>query len=239
MGEKVDKDSEFQWKKFLPLAILILISLVAYFSGIQKHFSLENLKYYRAILEENVNLHPYLAPLCYVVLYSIFVMVSLPLGAFMTILGGFLFFQPWGTLYAVIGATIGAVSIFLIARVSTEGFLKTKAAPFLDKFSKGFQENEANYMLFLRFVPVFPFWLVNLAPAFLGVRVRTYIWTTMIGILPGAYAYAQAGVGLGSILDSNQEFSIKSIFTKDMQIALVALGLVSLLPIIIKKLKKQ
>ena len=94
-------------------------------------------------------------------------------------------------------------------------------------------------MLFLRFVPLFPFWAVNIAPAFLGVRFKTYLWTTFIGIIPGVYVYAQAGVGLGAIFDSGESFTLSALFNKEVRIALVLLGILALVPIVIKKRRRQ
>ena len=88
-------------------------------------------------------------------------------------------------------------------------------------------------------MPLFPFWLVNLAPAFLGVPLRTFVWTTFVGIIPGSFVFAQAGTGLGAILDSNQEFSIHAIFNWQVKIALIALGIFALLPILIKKIRRK
>ena len=92
---------------------------------------------------------------------------------------------------------------------------------------------------FLRLVPLFPFWLVNLAPAFLGVSLKTFVWTTFIGIIPGTFVFAQAGAGLGAILDSDQGFSIQGVFNWQVKIALIALGIFALIPIIVKKFKKN
>jgi uncharacterized membrane protein YdjX (TVP38/TMEM64 family) len=96
-----------------------------------------------------------------------------------------------------------------------------------------------SYLLFLRLVPLFPFWLVNLAPAFLGIPLRTFVWTTFIGIIPGAFVFAQAGAGLGAILDSNQGLSINGIFNWQVKIALIALGIFALIPILVKKIRKN
>jgi uncharacterized membrane protein YdjX (TVP38/TMEM64 family) len=218
--------------------VIIVLSLIAYFSGVGHYLSIDELKKQRAVLEQFVQSHPALSPLVYILIYAVAVSLSLPGGTFLTIIGGFLFMQPWGTIFAVCGATIGAICLFLIAKSALGGVLKEKAGPFLNKFADGFQQNAASYMLFLRLVPLFPFWAVNLAPAFLGVSFSTYAWTTAIGILPGAFALAQAGVALGTILDSNEPFSIAGVFNIQMRIALIALGILALLPVLIKKLKK-
>ena len=94
-------------------------------------------------------------------------------------------------------------------------------------------------MLFLRFVPLFPFWIVNIAPAFFGVRLRTFVWTTLVGIAPGSFVFTLAGAGLETIFDTNQPFSISAIFNTQMKIALSLLGVFALVPILIKKIKKS
>lgn len=226
-------------KALVLLCVLVLLSLCAYFFNVGHYFTFDELKKNRSFLVEFVGEHSSASPLIYIGIYAAAVSLSLPVGAFMTILGGFLFLQPWGTLYAVIGALIGATIIFLIAKTALGNVLKEKAGPFLQQLTKGFQENAANYMLFLRFVPLFPFWVVNLAPAFLGVTFKTYVWTTAVGILPAAFAFAQTGVALGAILDSSEPFSIEGIFNTQMKIALIALGIVSLLPVLIKKIKRK
>jgi len=103
----------------------------------------------------------------------------------------------------------------------------------------GFQKNAASYFLFFRLVPPFPFWLVNLAPAFLGVSMWTFVWTTFVGIIPGAFVFTQAGAGLGEILKQNQELSLSTLFNFQVKVALIALGFFALLPIFIKKLFKK
>lgn len=102
---------------------------------------------------------------------------------------------------------------------------------------RGFDQNPATYLLFLRLVPLFPFWLVNLAPAFFNVRTSTYIWTTCVGIIPGAFVYTQTGKGLGAIFDSGKSFSFETIFNLELKIALVVIALFLLLPIFIKKVR--
>ncbi len=155
---------------------------------------------------------------------------------FLSIIGGFFFNIPWGVIYVVIGATVGATIIFLAARTALRDLLRKKAGPFLKEMEGGFQKNAASYLLFLRFIPLFPFWLVNIASASLNVKARTYIWTTFVGIIPGSYVYTQAGSGLGIIFEEGKSFSLDSIFNTQMNFALILLALFSLIPILVKKL---
>lgn len=226
-------------KKWIPLLVIITLMIIAYFSGVLKYFSFEKLQMHRQALIALVSAHWLLAPLLFILLYIVVAALSLPVGVFLSLIGGFLFPQPFSTLYIVVGATIGASLIFLAAKTALGDLLKKRAGGLLAKIKTGFRENGVSYLLFLRLVPLFPFWLVNLAPAFLGVPLRTVVWTTFIGIIPGTFVFAQAGAGLGAILDSNQGFSLQGILNWQVRIALIALGIFALIPIVVKRMKKN
>ena len=137
--------------------------------------------------------------------YIVVVALSVPGGALLTITGGFLFGWLVGGLSTVIGATIGATIVFLIAKTSLGETLAAKAGPWMAKLSEGFRNDAMNYLLFLRLVPAFPFWLINLAPALLNVPLSTFVIATFIGIIPGTFAFAFLGAGLDSIIDKQRE----------------------------------
>lgn len=225
--------------QLLPVAIILLLMLFAYFFGLGEYLTFGELKRHREALTSFVESYPLAAPLLYTLTYAVSTALSIPGAIFLTLFGGFLFPQPFATIYVVTGATIGAIIIFLAARTALGETLKEKAGPRLKKMQKGFQEDAANYLLFLRFVPIFPFWLVNLAPAFFGVNLWTFAWTTFVGIIPGAFVFAQAGAGLGAILDSGKELSIDTIFNTEVKIALIALGIFALLPTVIKRFRRN
>jgi uncharacterized membrane protein YdjX (TVP38/TMEM64 family) len=226
-------------KKLIPLFVIFILMIVAYFSGLLKYFSFENLQVHRHQIVAFVSAHWVAASLLYTSIYVAVAALSLPVGVFLSLLGGFLFPQPFSTLYIVVGATIGATLVFLAAKTALGATLRKKAGGLLTKIEEGFKENGVSYLLFLRLVPLFPFWLVNLAPAFLDVRLSTFMWTTFLGIIPGSFVFAQAGAGLGAILDSNQGFSLEGIFNWQVKIALIALGVFALIPIIIKKVRRK
>ncbi len=226
-------------KRFLPLLIILIAMAVIYFTELYRYLSFDCLKLYHMTLRELVSAHPFTAPLLYILIYIALTALSIPGAVFLSLLGGYLFSQPLSTLYVIFAATCGATLIFLAARTAIGSSLREKAGPFLKKMEKGFQENAASYMLFLRFVPLFPFWIVNLAPAFFGVPLTTFIWTTLIGIAPGAFVFTLAGGGLEKIFESNHPFSVNAIFNTQMKIALVLLGVLALAPIIVKKIKKK
>jgi uncharacterized membrane protein YdjX (TVP38/TMEM64 family) len=222
-------------KRALPLAVLVA-GLVAFFVlDLDVYFSLEALKQNRGLLQSFVAENGLLAVLSFAALYTVVVAFSLPGGAIMTLAGGFLFGTVVGGLTVVVGATIGATPLFLIARTALGDILRAKAGPFLSRMEDGFQENALSYLLVLRLIPLFPFWLVNLVPAFLGVSTSTYVIGTFIGIIPGTFVFASVGNGLGAPLDAGQDPDLGIIFQPDVLGPLIALALLSLLPVAYKK----
>ncbi|CAE7205096.1 merA [Symbiodinium microadriaticum] len=218
------------------------------------YLSLQAISDNRDALQDFVTGNFALAVLTYTIVYAISVALSLPGGAVLTILAGFLFGQIGGGVIAITGATIGAVGVFMIARTSLGEPLATKAGPWLDKMRDGFNDNAMSYLLFLRLVPLFPFWLVNLAPAFLGVSLRIYVIGTFVGIIPGTFAFAFLGSGLDSIIEEQRavydaclagpdaascEFTLNAgaLITTELLVAFAALGLVALIPVVWKKFK--
>jgi uncharacterized membrane protein YdjX (TVP38/TMEM64 family) len=142
-------------------------------------------------------------------------------------------------LYVLIGATLGATAVFLIAKTALGEPLKAKAGPWLDKMAAGFQENALSYLLVLRLVPLFPFFIVNLVPAFLGVRLGTYVLGTALGIIPGILVFTFTGAGIGSVLDAGETFSVSAVLTPQIITALVGLALLALLPVVYKAWQKR
>lgn len=227
-----------KWKKWLPLLIILLAMATIYFSGAYRLFSFDSIKTHRQLIQSYIKDHPFLTPLLFIALYLIAVALSFPGALFFTLFGGF-FFGLISTVYAVVGASGGAVLIFLAARTAIGKGLKERAGPFLSKMKEGFERNAPSYLLFLRFIPLFPFWLINLAPAFFNVSLFTYSWTTLIGILPGSFVYTQAGSALGTIFDRGEAFSIDAVLTTQVKLAFVLLSCFSLLPIGIKAIIKK
>jgi uncharacterized membrane protein YdjX (TVP38/TMEM64 family) len=227
------------WQRLLPL-LLLIAGLVAFFAfGLNKYLTFETLRQNRAWLLQAVADSAVLATLAYIALYIVVVAFSLPGGAVMTITGGFLFGEWLGTAYVIFAATVGATILFLAARTALGDALRAKAGPFLKKMETGFQENALNYLLVLRLIPIFPFFIVNLVPAFLGVRLRDFVIATFIGIIPGSFVYATVGAGLGSIFDAGGQFSARSILTPEIVTALAGLAILALLPVAYKKMKSK
>ncbi len=170
------------------------------------------------------------AALLYVAVYAFLVALSVPVGAVLTIAGGYLFGTWLGGLSAVVGATLGATGIFLAARAGLGG-LAQRAGPFVGKLEAGFRADAFNYLLVLRLVPIFPFWLVNLVPALVGVTLRSYMLATFLGIIPGTFVYASLGSGLGEIL---QEPDLGIVFHPSVLLPIVGLAVLALIPVAYK-----
>ncbi len=226
-------------KRWLPLLLLAGLTGTAFAFGLQDYLSFEALRENRVLLMELVEQRFLLAALGFILIYAAATAVSLPGGALLSIAGGFLF-GPWlGTLWVVLGATAGASAVFLIARTALGDSLRRRAGPAIASMEAGFRENAFSYLLTLRLIPLFPFFLVNLVPAFLGMRLGSYGLATFIGIIPGAFVFTFAGAGLGSVFDANESFSPASVLTPEVIAALVGLGLLSLAPVLYKRRKAK
>lgn len=231
--------ASFSIKRLIPVVILVL-GLVAFFAfGLDRYLTFETLREHRETLRTWVTTQGIFAALVFMAIYAIAIAFSLPGGAVLSITGGFLFGAIWGTVCIVISATLGATALFLIAKTSFGDVLRAKAGPALQKMQQGFQEGALSYLLVLRLVPLFPFFLVNLVPAFLGVSLRVYVIGTFFGIIPGAFVFATVGAGLGSIFDQGGEFTASGILTPQIITALVGLAVLALIPVVYKKLKAR
>jgi uncharacterized membrane protein YdjX (TVP38/TMEM64 family) len=229
----------FAVKRLIPLLVLVA-GLVAFFAlGLNRYISFQTLRDNRHALLTWVHTAGVIAPLTYMAVYVVAVACSLPGGAVMSITGGFLFGTVWGTVYIVISATIGATVLFLVAKTALGDPLRAKAGPWLHRMEAGFRDNALSYLLVLRLVPLFPFFVVNLVPAFLGVSLSTFILATGIGIIPGAVVYATVGSGLGSIFDAGGDFNVKAILTPQILMALIGLAVLALIPVLYKKIKAR
>lgn len=225
--------------RFLPLALIAAAIAAAFALGLDRYLSFEALAGNRARLATFVEANFATAALVYLGVYALVVALSLPGGAVMTLGGGFLFGPFVGGALAVLGATLGATALFLAARTAIGDALKARAGGRIAAFAEGFARNAFSYLLFLRLVPVFPFWLVNLVPAFFGVRLSTYVAATLLGILPGTFVFASVGNGLGAVIDAGRTPDLGVIFQPAVLLPLLGLGLLSLAPVLWKRWKAR
>jgi uncharacterized membrane protein YdjX (TVP38/TMEM64 family) len=241
-------------KRLWPLLVLIAATAFVFAMGWHRYLTIEALAENREALRAYIGANMLLSLAIFIAVYAAAVALSLPGGAVLTLAGGLLFGWLLGGIASIFGATIGASIVFLIARSALGDLLAARAGPFLSRFREGFQEDAFSYLLFLRLVPIFPFWLVNLAPSLLGVSFGTYVATTFLGIIPGTFAYALAGNGLDSVIEAQQALHQSclakmgaggqescpyaldpgALLTPELIVGLVALGLVALVPVAVK-----
>ena len=146
---------------------------------------------------------------------------------------GFVFGRWVGTVLVVFAATIGATIVFLAARYIFADAARKRLGALGEKINAGFTENAFTYLLFLRLVPVFPFFLVNLAPAFTSIPLRTYVLATFLGIIPGSFVFVNLGQTLGRI------DSLQGLVSVETLGAFALLGVFALVPIVIRKMKSK
>ena len=230
------------WKRFMPLVVLLSVLaafLVLRATGSLDFLSLAALKSNQAKLHAWVDSHFLTVYAAYFAIYVLVTACSLPFALLMTLTGGFLFGVLWGGVAVVFAATLGATVVFLATRSAFGDFFLQRAGNKIKKLEEGFQKDVVSYMLFLRFIPVFPFFLINIAAAVFRVPLRIFFLTTLFGVAPGTFIYALSGSSLNDIFAAGKNFSPETILTPKVIAALVGLSLLSLLPILYRKFFKS
>lgn len=226
------------WRRFLPLLVILAGLLFGYAMGWHRFLSLDYLAESRDALKALVGANPVLAPLVFALIYAVAVAFSFPAASVLTVFGGFLFGWLLGGAIVAVAATAGATALFLAARSAFGGFLRRGIGARAERLASGFEENAFSYLLALRLAPVFPFFVVNIAPALFDVRLRTYVTATFLGILPGCFAYAWLGAGIDSVLvaaaESGDSVSVGDLVTTEITLAFAALALVALVPAVVR-----
>lgn len=245
--------------RWLPLILLLAAMGLAYGMGWHRLITFKTIGLNYEALVRFIGAHVVIALLLYMSAYIAVVALSLPGGLVMTVTGGLLFGWQLAAPVTILAATVGASLIFLVAKTSLGEPLAARAGPWLGRLRKGFQENALSYLLFLRLVPIFPFFIVNLAPALLGVPFSTFVIATFLGIIPGTLAFSVAGSGLGSVIESQNQIyraclaqapphqqadcsynvDASALVTTELIAAFVLLGVVALIPVAVKKWSKR
>ncbi len=226
-------------RQFWPVAALAVVVVAFFVFGPDNTRILQELRENRGALLDFVADHAVFAGVAYAVVYALAIALSVPGGAMMTIAGGFLFGWWLATVYVVFAATVGATALFLVARGAVGNRFRARAGPWMKKMEAGFQENALSYLLMLRLIPVFPFFVVNLVPAFLGVTVRTYVIATFFGIIPGCIVFSSVGNGLGAVLDAGGTPDVGIIFEPKIILPLIGLAVLAVMPVVYKKLRAR
>ena len=241
-------------RRWLPLVLLAALACVVVAMDWHKLLTLKNIGLNYEVLRHYIMHNLAIAIALYAAIYVSVVALSLPGALPLTLAGGLLFGGVIGTCATTVAATAGATIVFLIAR-SSLGEVSSTVGPWLAKLRDGFKENALSYLLFLRLVPAFPFVVVNLASAVLGVPLRTYVIGTFLGIIPGTIAFSVAGAGLGSVIKAQNrsyhaclakmpsasdlvcayKIDTSALVTKELILAFALLGIAALVPVVLKK----
>ena len=234
----------FTWKRALPLLVIVAVAVVGFFT-LRDVLSFEALRDNREWLIAWRDNNYVLAAAVFILIYIVVVAFSLPGAAVMTLTGGFLFGIFPGALFCILGATIGAVVIFLAAKTGLGDMLQAKMQAqagdggMLAKMQAGLNANEISYLFLMRLVPAIPFFIANLAPAFLGVKLRNFVFTTFFGIMPGSVVYTSVGAGLGDVFAAGETPNLGIIFEPYILGPILGLCALAALPIVIKALTKK
>lgn len=230
---KSDSNTFVSWKKLIVLLIFLCGFILFYILGGNQYLSFENLRANRDRLIEATEQNYWAMVTGAAVIYTAITALSLPLASGLSLSIGFLFGRWIGMIIILFSATLGATLVFLGARYVFADVAQRRMGKVSRKIIAGFQENDFNYLLFLRLIPLFPFWLVNLVSAFTPMKIRTYMMATVIGIAPGCFVFANLGQSLAQIDSTEGLFSLQPLG------ALVLLGIFALLPAFVKKIRPQ
>ena len=219
--------------------LLIALALILFFAfGLQRYLSLAALRENQAEWRGFIQAHFVAAILVFIVTYTAGVAFSIPVAVFVTLIGGFLFGAAFAFPMVVVSATLGSTLLFLAARSALGTLLEAKAGPWFARLEQGFRRDQWSYMFFLRLTPFVPFFVVNLAPAFLGVDLLCFVVATFFGIMPITLIFVLTGAGIGDALQA-ETFSVGTVLSPKLVLALTGLGFVAILPAILRRFRKQ
>ena len=221
-------------RRFLPLGILVIALALFMVLGGRRYLSFAALAENREWLCATVAHAGTKAVFVFILAYAGLVALSVPGSVYFTLASGFLF-GPWaGTAYALIGATLGAIVVFLAARAGLAG-LAARAGPWVRRFEAGFRRNGLNYLLVLRLIPIVPFWLINLVAGAVGLRLWVFVLGTFFGMIPVSFIYASLGNGLGTLAEEGRAPDLAILFRPSVILPILGLVVLALLPVIFKR----
>ena len=218
-------------KKFLIFGIIALLVVLFFYFDLGQFLTLAALKANRDLLAAFYAEHRLATVLLFMAIYILQTALSLPGAAILSLAAGAIFGAIMGTVYANLAATIGATLAFLATRFLLHDLVQRKFGDRLKKLNHELETRGLNYLLFLRLVPIFPFFLINLAAGLTRLPLRTFIIGTMIGIIPGGFVYCNAGASLATIS------TLREVASPRVLGSFALLGLFALLPVIYSKKK--
>lgn len=227
--------NKFRW---LILSLIAIGFALFFVFDLHEILNFSWFKQHHLYLQKLIDEHFFISLICTMVIYIVAVALSVPGATLLTIAIGYLFGLGVGSMIVVFSATLGSALIFIIVRSTLGDWFREKAKGWLVQVSDGFTKNAFSYLLFLRLVPLIPFWVLNIIPALLGMPLQKFILATLIGIIPGTFVYLSVGHSLETVLAREVEPDFGIIFEPSVFLPLLGLGILALVPIIVKRYKK-
>lgn len=225
-------------KRWIPLTTLLCLFSVFFYFQLDQYLNFNFLHNCRVELLTWTHEHPLLAALSFIGIYISTIAIAIPSALILTLTSGFLF-GSWGAIYVIISATIGASLLFFAVKIALSNWLSAKTSQWLVLMKEGFQQNAFSYLLTLRLIPIFPFFLVNIVSGLLNIKTKTFILATLIGITPGTLIYVMIGNNLGRLFDQNQKPPLDIILSPSIVLSLMGLACLSLLPVFYQRYNKN
>lgn len=217
-------------RRFGPLAVIVILFVAAFASGLADHISLEELRARGAALQAFARDKPLLCAGAYLAIYIGSVAISLPGALILSLSGGFLFGPIGGGFAAVTGATGGSTITYLVFRTAFGDMLRKKPTAFLTRLEAGFKGDAFNYLLTLRLIPAFPLLVVNVAAGVMSIRARIFILASVLGMIPSSFVYAGIGAGLGHIFAKGGPVTLETLFSPRIYLPIIGMGVLAFLP---------
>lgn len=225
-------------KKFLLPMVLIAGLIIFFTTDLKNTFSFAGLATNYSVITEFVSSNQLASWLGFMLLYAAVVALSLPAASLLTLAGGAVL--GWIAIpLIIIGASAGACVVFIAAKTVFASLFAERAAGFIARLEAGFKKDAFSYLLALRLIPAAPFWVVNIVPALLGMRLLPFFIATFIGIAPGTSVYVAVGRGFDKVLARGEVPDLSTLQDPYIIAPLVALGLLSLMPVVVKRLKER
>ncbi|MBI5274748.1 MAG: VTT domain-containing protein [Chlamydiales bacterium] len=222
-------------KKYSPLIIIIVGITLFYLFHLHHYFTFDVFKSHHRYLKTFVHNHVFISVIIAIIIYIVSIALSLPIAGVLSLAIGYLFVFPLSTFMVVFSATIGACILFVSTKIALSEHVYKISPKLVDKIHHQLETKGSIYLVAIRLLPIIPFWVINIVCAMLNISFARFLWTTVIGIIPGSILYTYAGDSLNTIFEKKGSFSISEIFTPHIQIAFGMLITFILLSLIIKK----
>ena len=241
MTDMTDSRDTRNWVRHIPLAVIGVVAVAGFFT-LHDYLSFETLRLHREALIgfRDQNLAGLAA--VFVLVYVLIVAFSLPGAAVASVTGGFLFGLTLGTTLNITAATVGAAAIFLAARWGLGAALTARLEASegnVKKVKDGLRENEISVLFLMRLVPAVPIFVANLLPALVGVKFGNFLWTTALGIVPGAIVFTWIGVGVGEVFEHEETPDLSLLWEPHVIGPIIGLCLLAILPIVVRTLRRR